>query len=222
MKRTRADAEQTRAKVLDAALSLFAQRGIGTTSLDEIATRAGVTRGAVYWHFEDKSAMVQELLYGLDWPLDIGTDLGQYQNAAQPMQLLRRNLWRRMKRCMQDGTQWRCMQMLLRIGDASDLPDHVAHTVAVLTRLAVQRMAAALAIAHARGELRPGIPPLHVAECLHVVGMGVLSEQAGHRIQTESGPSSLPLMLVMLGACGDARTTGLMIEDAGSDLPSRC
>ncbi|KSB87046.1 hypothetical protein LFZ31_05135 [Salmonella enterica subsp. enterica serovar Newport str. S09097] len=37
------------------ALRLFSQQGVSATSLAEIANAAGVTRGAIYWHFKNKS-----------------------------------------------------------------------------------------------------------------------------------------------------------------------
>ena len=51
MRRTKEDAQLTREVLLDAAEVLFAQRGVSRTSLQEIAKAAGMTRGAVYWHF---------------------------------------------------------------------------------------------------------------------------------------------------------------------------
>ena len=61
MRRTKKDAEKTRADILDAAEQLFAVKGVQATSLDQIARSAGVTRGAVYWHFRDKSDLLQAL-----------------------------------------------------------------------------------------------------------------------------------------------------------------
>jgi AcrR family transcriptional regulator len=40
--------------VLDAATQVFYRRGVARASLEEVARMAGVTRGAVYWHFRDK------------------------------------------------------------------------------------------------------------------------------------------------------------------------
>ncbi len=52
--------------LLDAAIEQFALRGVSNTTLTDIADAAGVTRGAVYWHFSSKSelfnAMWQEQL----------------------------------------------------------------------------------------------------------------------------------------------------------------
>ena len=61
MRRTRKEAEQTRKNILEAALVVFHDKGVSSASLVEIADRAGVTRGAVYWHFRDK----QDLYFAL-------------------------------------------------------------------------------------------------------------------------------------------------------------
>ena len=46
-RRTKAEAEQTREQILDAAEAVFLDRGVARASLAEIAQAAGVTRGAV-------------------------------------------------------------------------------------------------------------------------------------------------------------------------------
>ncbi|CAB3752339.1 MULTISPECIES: TetR/AcrR family transcriptional regulator [Burkholderia] len=48
----------TREAILDASERCFIERGYRAASLEEIAEAAGVTRGAVYWHFKDKSALL--------------------------------------------------------------------------------------------------------------------------------------------------------------------
>ena len=63
MKRSKADAELTRAALLKAALKVFSAKGYARATLDEIARAARVTRGAVYHHFEDKAAIYQALLF---------------------------------------------------------------------------------------------------------------------------------------------------------------
>lgn len=61
MKRSKEEAEQTRQAILSAALEVFYTRGVTRASLQEVATAAGVTRGAVYWHFRDKSHLYMTL-----------------------------------------------------------------------------------------------------------------------------------------------------------------
>lgn len=55
VRRTKADALSTRHQILDAAEAVFRDRGVSRTSLQDVAVAAGVTRGAIYWHFKDKS-----------------------------------------------------------------------------------------------------------------------------------------------------------------------
>ncbi len=61
MRRTKAEAEETRRGILAAAERLFHAKGLASTSLEEIAAEAGVTRGAVYWHFANKADLILAL-----------------------------------------------------------------------------------------------------------------------------------------------------------------
>src|SRR2546429_4647260 len=54
--------EATKRALLDAATSLFATRGFRETSLDEVAERCRVTKGAVYHHFSSKQALFEAVL----------------------------------------------------------------------------------------------------------------------------------------------------------------
>lgn len=61
MRRSKADAEQTRATILDAAERVFCERGVAQATLEQVARAAGVTRGAFYWHFKDKEDVLTAL-----------------------------------------------------------------------------------------------------------------------------------------------------------------
>ena len=54
--------EQSTEQVLAAALEQFVTRGYQSTSIDDIARAAGLTKGAVYFYFKGKSALLLELL----------------------------------------------------------------------------------------------------------------------------------------------------------------
>lgn len=54
VRKTKAEAEATRENILKAATKVFVEQGVAKTSLDSIAKAAGVTRGAIYWHFKNK------------------------------------------------------------------------------------------------------------------------------------------------------------------------
>ena len=58
----RLPAEQRRRQLLDIACAVFAERGFHATSMDDVATRAGVTKPVLYQHFPSKRALFVELL----------------------------------------------------------------------------------------------------------------------------------------------------------------
>ena len=49
---------------------MFRERGVTRTSLAEVATAAGMTRGAVYWHFKDKADLFRAMCDRATLPLD--------------------------------------------------------------------------------------------------------------------------------------------------------
>lgn len=62
MRRTKAEAAATRKMLLDAALVVFSAKGYTATRLEDVAEQAGVTRGAIYWHFKNKADLYNTLI----------------------------------------------------------------------------------------------------------------------------------------------------------------
>jgi TetR/AcrR family transcriptional regulator, repressor of the mexAB-oprM multidrug resistance operon len=89
-RRTRAEAEATREAILDAAELEFLERGVSGTTLAHIAHRAGVTRGAIYWHFKDKAALFAAMLERVRLPFaDIADRYRREVSSDDPLGLLR-------------------------------------------------------------------------------------------------------------------------------------
>ena len=61
VRKTKEDAELTRQRLIDAARQVFLQRGVSRTTVEHIAAAAGVTRGAVYWHFSNKTELFRAM-----------------------------------------------------------------------------------------------------------------------------------------------------------------
>ena len=61
-RRAKEEAEKTRARILASALALFAKKGYERTTFTDIAARLKMTKGAVYWHFESKEALLMALV----------------------------------------------------------------------------------------------------------------------------------------------------------------
>ena len=62
MRRTQEEAEQTRQDLLDAGLTVFSRKGYTATRLEDVASAAGVTRGAIYHHFGSKAELYSALI----------------------------------------------------------------------------------------------------------------------------------------------------------------
>lgn len=56
-RKTKEEALATRAQIIDAARRVFHTEGVNRSTLDKVAKAAGVTRGAVYWHFANKTEL---------------------------------------------------------------------------------------------------------------------------------------------------------------------
>ncbi len=68
-RRTKEEAEETRLNLLDAAEHVFRAHGVANSTLDQIAERAGTTRGAIQWHFKDKAGLFQAMLESVAHPI---------------------------------------------------------------------------------------------------------------------------------------------------------
>lgn len=70
VRKTKEEAQATREQLLDAAERLFSENGVSATSLNDIARAAALTRGAVYWHFENKSDLLMALWDRVALPIE--------------------------------------------------------------------------------------------------------------------------------------------------------
>lgn len=108
VRKTKEDAAVTRKRLINAAREMFLLKGVSRTSLEQIASHAGVTRGAVYWHFQNKAdlfhAMREEVYLPLIDRMD-DTLLGsQEDNSTDPLGRIRKHLENTIQILDQDQT----------------------------------------------------------------------------------------------------------------------
>lgn len=90
VRRTKEDAEITRNLLLDAAERVFNEKGVTRTSLAEIAEASGLTRGAIYWHFENKADLLHAMLERVKLPMDQMIDQLCSEHLTDPLAFLRK------------------------------------------------------------------------------------------------------------------------------------
>ena len=84
-KNTKYEAQLTRQRLLDAAEQVFHARGVSRVSLTEIAEHAGLTRGAIYWHFKNKSDIFAAMCDRVQLPLESLCDPHTAACAEDPL-----------------------------------------------------------------------------------------------------------------------------------------
>lgn len=75
--------QRTRRRLLDVALSLYASEGYEATSVDDICKRAALSKGAFYFHFAGKEALLAEALEELRECGDVDADLVRRDSDGQ-------------------------------------------------------------------------------------------------------------------------------------------
>jgi TetR/AcrR family transcriptional regulator, acrAB operon repressor len=91
-RKTKEDAQATRALILDAAERVFHRRGVSRTTLQEIAQDAGLTRGAIYWHFENKGDLFHAMMERVTLPMTARMTEIDPADDASPLDKIRRNM----------------------------------------------------------------------------------------------------------------------------------
>ncbi|WP_332748510.1 TetR family transcriptional regulator [Hydrogenophaga sp.] len=104
VRRTKADALVTRNTLLDAAEHLFQAHGVSRTSLNDIATAAGTTRGAIYWHFKDKADLFNAMMERVTMPLEgaLACTARTAETAANPLLSLRDSMMNALRQTATD------------------------------------------------------------------------------------------------------------------------
>jgi len=101
-RRTKEEAAATRDSILDAAEKLFVEQGVSRTTLQHIATEAGVTRGAIYWHFDDKGALFNAMMERAILPLEAEMQVLDQVESDDPLVDLRNHMLAVLDRTVND------------------------------------------------------------------------------------------------------------------------
>ncbi len=102
VRRTKHEALATRDHILDIAERVFEQRGVSRSSLQHIAQAAGVTRGAIYWHFENKADLFNAMFKRVTLPMEEAIGRSADPQAIDPVQEVRDSLLNALRKTVAD------------------------------------------------------------------------------------------------------------------------
>lgn len=176
MRRTKQDAHKTRAAILEAAETLFLQQGVAHTSLEQIARQAGVTRGAVYWHFKNKADLFHAMLNQVRLPAEQIAARIRLCDPQDPVMGLRNLCCEVMANLVRDGRKRRIFTILMRRCEFTDElreaeqrhQDFINQFIDLCTELFAEPAVAA--------RLQTGLTPRLAAVALHSLLIGLLND----------------------------------------------
>jgi TetR/AcrR family transcriptional regulator, acrAB operon repressor len=167
---------QTRSQIMEAAEKTFYNRGISRTTLAEIAAIAGVTRGAIYWHFKDKAGLLQAMLESLHEPLDNLATAGESPNETDPLGCMRQLLVTLLQRVALDAKARRITEILFHRCELTDALSGLREQRRIDSVECNGRIEQSLRNAIHRGQLPVTLDTVRAAICLHAYIDGLISQ----------------------------------------------
>src|SRR5689334_3403941 len=146
--------EERPAEIIAAAYAVFADKGFAAAKLDDIAARAGVSKGALYLYFETKQEIFEAVVRSAIAP-NIDVIRAMAEAYAGPIEPLIRMVISR----VQEGIGFHFGPVIkMVIGESRNFPElaRVWHDQMVEPGLGI--LSGVIARAQARGEVRPGDP----------------------------------------------------------------
>lgn len=125
-RRTKEEAQETRTQLLDTAEVVFREKGVSRTSLADIASAAGLTRGAIYWHFENKADLFVAMCDRATLPLETMFDSVAALDLADPLAKLREGCIEVLRQAEQDQ---RCRRVFEILNFKCEFVDELAPTM---------------------------------------------------------------------------------------------
>ena len=174
VRKTKEDALATRDSILDAAEQLFVSHGISRTTLQHIATAAGLTRGAIYWHFEDKAALFNALMERAKMPLESALQLLDKEDPTDPLGDMREYIVCVFRLTVDDLRARRAFEIATLKMEFVEEMNAVRRRRAEMTGLWMQKLEGRVRIGIEHGLLKPDVDPKVVALGLFALLDGVL------------------------------------------------
>ncbi|WP_374604839.1 TetR family transcriptional regulator [Niveibacterium sp.] len=163
VRRTKEQAEATRAQLLDAAEALFCDKGVASTTLDMIARAAGVTRGAVYWHFKNKAEIFEAVCDRATSPMETMLDTLVAEPGEDPLGSLERQACEILQVIARDARMRAVLEILFRGFDGGpEFAEYLAREEESKRDCRCQ-IESVLEAAGARGQLPPDVSPAKAA-----------------------------------------------------------
>jgi TetR/AcrR family transcriptional regulator, acrAB operon repressor len=171
---TKQEAQATRSHILDTAEHVFEKHGVSGTSLHEIAKAAGLTRGAIYWHFTDKADLFNAMMERATMPLEETDSVCGFKSADITLAQMREGFVGVLKRVVADPQMKRVFAIATHKVEYTDEMRAARDRHLEVRNACLADVARVLRQAMRRGELARRMPAKTAAVGLHALLDGLL------------------------------------------------
>ena len=176
VRKTKEEALETRTRILETAEQIFSEQGVSHTSLQDIAAAANVTRGAIYWHFKNKTDLLDAMLQRVKMPIEDALERSCDVNSPDPLSQLRRSAVGAMQLISEGASAQRVCEILLfkceYVAETADMRRRHVDS----RKIALGRYEDGFRRAIALGQLPPHINPRIAALGLHAIMHGLFMD----------------------------------------------
>jgi TetR/AcrR family acrAB operon transcriptional repressor len=164
MRRTKAEAEETRQRIISAAEQIFYEKGVSETTLEDVARAANVTRGAIYWHFANKTELLLALHDAVPLPQEDMVTRELQADPGDPLSLMLKASIDWLAAISGDERRQRIYTILFRC-------DYSEEMAGLLEKQRDMDSMSCLSVCHAfekaqsKGQLSPGWTPYAASRC---------------------------------------------------------
>ena len=182
VRKTKEDAEKTRKDIIESARQVFHECGVSRSTLEKIAKTAGVTRGAVYWHFKDKAELFFAMREDVFAPMVERTDSLLFSAAyANPLDAIEASL-SEFFRVLDDCAVVReVFEIMISRCEYVDEFASVQEEVGRPAQVFLEKIERIYRLAAEKGYLRAGLDPLVMARDTWAFTSGLLHLMLGCR-----------------------------------------
>jgi AcrR family transcriptional regulator len=169
----RTPSHDSRQELIDAALDIIVTRGIDAVRIEDVCERVGVTKGSLYWHFQDRQGLIREALFeqlrrlsaeqieALDEAIDSGASREEYLirvagTLVDPFD------------ADESEARWQRWELLATARRDPELRELMAD----LQRSHQRYLVGIMSKAQERGILRQDADPAAVAAAINAIGLG--------------------------------------------------
>jgi len=176
LRRSKEEAEATRERILDAAEQHFASQSIAKTRMEDIAKTAGVTRGAIYWHFKNKEELLGALNQRLIMPMESAMN-GLLENNPDDIdaEKIQQAILSSLQHIAESKSAEQVSRVMIRYalcGESEILRERIIRN----REGNIDRLKRLVEIGKRRGFICPALPDFQTAVHIHTHIMGIIHQ----------------------------------------------